>query len=123
TYVDARYRRALLAGDLAALEGVEPLIDAGIALIAHPGDLWLLKARLAFHLHRLADVARILDTVAPSRRSAEGQTLLADLDVQQSRLGEAAARYAAVIAKGRLWAALAGLAHLKFKLGDAAQAE
>jgi hypothetical protein len=123
TYVDARYRRALLTGDLAALEGVEPLIDAGIALIAHPGDLWLLKARLAFHLHRLADVARILDTVAPSRRSAEGQTLLADLDVQHGRLGEAAARYAAVIAKGRPWAALAGLAHLKFKLGDAAQAD
>jgi hypothetical protein len=123
TYVDALYRRALLTGDLAALEGVEPLIDAGIALVPHPGDLWLLKARLAFHLHRLADVARILDTVAPARQSREGQTLLADLDVQHGRLGEAAARYAAVVAKDRPWAALAGLAHLKLKLGDAAQAD
>jgi tetratricopeptide (TPR) repeat protein len=123
TYVDARYRRALLTGDLAALEEVEPLIDAGIALVPHPGDLWLLKARLAFHLHRLADVARILDTVAPARQSREGQTLLADLDLQHGRLTEAAARYAAVIAKDRPWTALAGLAYLKLKLGDAAQAD
>jgi tetratricopeptide (TPR) repeat protein len=123
TYVDARYRRALLTGDLVELEKVEPLIDAGIALIPHPGDLWLLEARLAFHLHRLADVARILDTVAPARQSAEGQTLLADLDLQHGRLSEAAARYAAVIAKTRPWGALAGLAWLKLKLGDAAQAD
>jgi tetratricopeptide (TPR) repeat protein len=123
TYVDGRYRRALLTGDLAALEEVERLIDAGIALIPHPGDLWLLKARLGFHLHRVADAARILDAIVAARRSAEGQTLLADLDVQHGRLDEAAARYAAVIAKERPWSALAGLAYLKFKLGNAAQAD
>jgi hypothetical protein len=123
TYIDAHYRRALLTGDLAALETVEPLIDAGIALIPHPGDLWLLKARLCFHLHRLADVARILDTVAPARQSAEGQMLLADLDVQHGRLAAAAERYAAVIAKARPWAALAGLAWLELKLGEAARAD
>jgi tetratricopeptide (TPR) repeat protein len=122
-YVDARYRRALLTGDLVELERVEPLIDAGIALIPHPGDLWLLKARLAFHLHRLSDVARILDTVAPARASAEGQVLLADLDVQHGRLAAATARYDAVIAKARPWAALAGLAWLELKLGDAARAD
>jgi tetratricopeptide (TPR) repeat protein len=123
TYVDARYRRALLTGDLVALEAGEPLIDAGIALIPHPGDLWLLKARLAFHLHRLADVARILDAVGPARQSREGQTLLADLDFQRGRFGEAVARYEAVIAKDCAWAALAGLAYVKLKLGDAAQAD
>jgi tetratricopeptide (TPR) repeat protein len=123
SFIDARYRRALLAGDLAALERVEPLIDAGIALIPHPGDLWLLKARLAFHLHRLADAARILDTVAPARRSPEGQMLLADLDVQHGRLAAAAERYEGVIARARPWAALAGLAWLTLKLGDAARAD
>jgi tetratricopeptide (TPR) repeat protein len=123
TYVDALYRRALLTGDLVALQKVEPLIDAGIALIPHPGDLWLLKARLALHLHRLADVARILDTVAPARQSAEGQTLAADLDFQHGRIADAAARYAAVIEKHRNWAALAGLAYLHFKMGDAARAD
>src|SRR5262249_26894104 len=35
----------------------------------------------------------------------------------------AAARYEAVIAKHRPWAALAGLAYLRFKLGDAARAD
>jgi tetratricopeptide (TPR) repeat protein len=123
SFVDAHYRRALLTGDVAALERVEPLIDVGIALIPHPGDLWLLKARLAFHLHRLADVARILDTVAPARQSVEGQVLLADLDVQHSRLGAAIERYEAVIAKARPWTAIAGLAWLKLKLGDAARAD
>jgi tetratricopeptide (TPR) repeat protein len=123
TYVDACYRRALLTGDLEALGRVELLIDCGIALIPHPGDLWLLKARLAFHLHRLADVAHILDTVAPARNSAEGQTLLADLDVQHGRVGDAAARYKAVIGKHRSWAALAGLARLHFKFGDSARAD
>jgi tetratricopeptide (TPR) repeat protein len=123
TYVDACYRRALLTGDLEALGRVELLIDRGITLIPHPGDLWLLKARLAFHLHRLADVAHILDTVAPGRNSAEGQTLLADLDVQHGRVGDAAARYEAVIGKHRSWAALAGLAWLQFKFGDSARAD
>jgi tetratricopeptide (TPR) repeat protein len=123
TYVDALYRRALLAGDLLALERAEPAIDAGIALIPHPGDLWLLKARLCFHLHRLADVGRILDTVAPARKSAEGQTLLADLDFQHGNIAAATARYEGVIAKDRPWGALAGLAYLHRKTGDAARAD
>ena len=123
TYVDACYRRAQLTGDLEALGRVESLIDRGIALITHPGDLWLLKARLAFHLHRLADVAHILDTVAPARNSAEGQTLLADLDVQHGRAGDAVSRYEAVIGKHQSWAALAGLAWLQFKFGDPARAD
>lgn len=121
--VDGHYRRALLTGDLAALEDVEPRIDAGIALVPHPGDLWLLKARLAFHLHRFADAARILATVVPARASIEGRTLLADLDVQHGRLSAAEARYAAVIVQARPWAALAGLAWLRLKLGDAVQAD
>lgn len=123
TYVDALYRRALLTGDLVALEQVEPLIDAGIALIPHPGDLWLLKARLAFHLHRLADVGRILDPVAPARQSAEGRTLLADLDFQHGRIPEAADRYEAVIETFRNWGALAGLGYLHFRIGDAVRAD
>jgi len=123
TYVDALYRRALLTGDLDALERVEPAIDRGIGLITHPGDLHLLKARLAFHLHRLADVGRILEAVAPARTCPEGQTLLADLDFQQGRYAAAAARYEAVIAKDRHWGALAGLAYHHFKMGDPAHAD
>jgi tetratricopeptide (TPR) repeat protein len=123
TYVDACYRRALLTGDLDALERVEPLIDRGIGLISHPGDLHLLKARLAFHLHRLAAARQILDAVASARNCAEGQTLLADLDFQQGRYAAAAARYEAVVARDRNWGALAGLAYYHFKMGDPARAD
>src|SRR5262249_16958839 len=49
--------------------------------------------------------------------------LLAELDVQHGRLAAATGRYEAVIAKARPWAALAGLAWLTLKLGDAARAE
>jgi tetratricopeptide (TPR) repeat protein len=122
-YLDARYRRAVLTGDLAALARVEPLIVRGIPLVSHPGDLHLLRARLAFHLHRLADAAKILDAVAPARACAEGQVLLADLDFQQGRCAAAAARYESVIAKSRHWGALAGLAYLHFKTGDAVRAD
>jgi tetratricopeptide (TPR) repeat protein len=123
TYVNALYQRALLCGDLAALEQAAPAIEAGIALIAHPGDLFLLKARLAFHLHRLSDAQRILDTVAPARDSPEGQALRADLDVQHGRYAAAMARYEAVVERYGNWGALAGLAYLHGKMGDCARAD
>ena len=123
SYLNAHYQHALLTGDLIALEAIAPMIDDGIALIPHPGDLHLLKARLAFHLHRLADVRAILSRAAPARDSPEGQTLLADLDVQEGRYAAAAARYQAVIDKHRSWGALAGLAYLRSRLGDPARAD
>jgi len=49
--------------------------------------------------------------------------LLADLDVQHGRMADASSRYEAVIEKHRPWAALAGLAHLHFRLGDTARAD
>ena len=53
----------------AALGAVERAIDRAMPLLAHPGDLYLLKANVAFKLHRLAMSKSALLAV-PSARAA-----------------------------------------------------
>jgi len=59
-YIYRRYQRASLAGDLAQLRAVERAIERAVPLVINPGDFWLLKANVAFKLHRLADVEAAL---------------------------------------------------------------
>ena len=59
-YAYSLYQRAVLTGDLAQLPAAEQAIDITINYLPNPGDLYLLKAKLAFKLHRLADVKRSL---------------------------------------------------------------
>jgi len=67
-YVYRVYQKASLTGDLTALSVAESAIDRAIPLLTHPGDLYLLKANIAFKLHRLADVQTALLAV-PARKA------------------------------------------------------
>jgi tetratricopeptide (TPR) repeat protein len=122
-YVYRVYQRASLAGDLAALEAAESAIDRAIPLLTHPGDLYLLKANVAFKLHRLADVRSVLLASPLVRRSEEGRLIGADLDFQNGRYQAARQGYCDLLETSRPWGALARLAHLSGKMGDPAGAD
>jgi tetratricopeptide (TPR) repeat protein len=122
-YVHGLYQRAALTGNLAELEEADAMIDAAIRQIPYPGDLYFLKANLAFKLHRLADVRRNLETVPLVLESLEGQALRADLDFQEGRYEAAKQRYESLIADNRTWDNLVRLAYFTAKMGDAAGAD
>ena len=122
-YVHSVYQHAVHTGNLAQLEAVEPVIDEGIRQIRFPGDLYFLKANLAFKLHRLDDVRRNLSADPSLLSGAEGKALLADLDFQEGRYAQARDGYQNVIDGNRTWDNLARLAHFEAKMGDAAVAD
>lgn len=122
-YVYGLYQRASIAGDPLALGEVERAIDRAIALVAHPGDLYFLKAGLAFKLHRLDDVERALAALPSAAGNDETRLIRADLDFQHGRYREAEAGYRAVLHAERSWGALARLAHFTGKMGDPSAAD
>src|SRR6266446_10313401 len=117
------YQKASLSGDPAGLTSVERAIDAAIALLANPGDLYLLKAHAAFKLHKLAEVDAALLAVPSVYDSDEGRLIRADLDFQHGRYQAAESGYVEVLRHERSWGALARLAYLRGKMGDATGAD
>ena len=113
------YQHAVHTGNLAQLEAVEPVIDEGIRQIRFPGDLYFLKANLAFKLHRLDDVRRNLGADPSLLSGTQAKALLADLDFQEGRYAQAKDGYLDVIDRNRTWDNLARLAHFEAKMGDA----
>ena len=122
-YVYRLYQKASLAGDLTALRRVEATIDRAIPLLTQSGDLYLLKANVAFKLHRLADVAAALSASRSVDESEEGRLIRADLDFQYGRYREAEDGYQQVLAAERSWAALARMAYFRGRMGEPAAAD
>jgi tetratricopeptide (TPR) repeat protein len=121
-YVYRLYQRASLAGDFAQLGAVEDAIDRALSLLNYPGDLYLLKANIAFKLHRLADAEVALFAMPNVRDSQEGRLLLADIAFQRGQYREVEARYREALKTEQSWGALARLAHFCGKMGDVAEA-
>jgi tetratricopeptide (TPR) repeat protein len=117
------YQKASISGDLAALTAVDRVIDDTVALSPNPGDLYLLKAHAAFKLHKLNDVDAALRAVPAVYDSDEGRLIRADLDFQHGHYQSAVSGYADVLQRERSWGALARLAHLRGKMGDAVGAD
>ena len=117
------YQKASIAADLAGLSAVIGAIDDSIMGLANPGDLYLLKAHAAFKLHKLADVQSALRAVPSVYDTDEGRLIRADLDFQHGHYRAAENGYLGVLQRERSWGALARLAHLRGKMGDAAGAD
>ncbi len=83
----------------------------------------MLKAHAAFKLHKLAGVDAALLAVPSVYDSDEGRLIRADLDFQHGRYQAAESGYVEVLRHERSWGALARLAHLRGKMGDAADAD
>src|SRR5205814_5379037 len=112
------YQRASIAGDLAQLGAVERAIERAVPLLTHPGDLYLLKANVAFKLHRLADVEAALLAIPTADHCIEARLVCADLDFQYGRYREAETGYIDAIEAERSWSGLARLAYFRGKMGD-----
>jgi tetratricopeptide (TPR) repeat protein len=117
------YQKASISGDLAALTAIDRVIDDAVELLSNPGDLYLLKAHVAFKLHKLDDVDTALRAVPAVYDSDEGRLIRADLDFQHGRYQAAERGYVDVLQRERSWGALARLAHLWGKMGDAVGAD
>jgi tetratricopeptide (TPR) repeat protein len=117
------YQKASISGDLGGLNAVERSINDAIPVLSNPGDLYLLKAHAAFKLHKLAEVDAALLAVPSVYDSDEGRLVRADLDFQHGRYRAAESGYVEVLRHDRSWGALARLAHLRGKMGDATGAD
>ena len=117
------YQKASISGDLAGLTAIERVIDDAVRFLANPGDLYLLKAHAAFKLHKLPEVDAALLAVPSVYESDEGRLIQADLDFQHGRYQAAESGYVEVLRHERSWGALARLAHLRGKMGDATGAD
>ena len=122
-YIYRLYQRGSIAGDLAQLSAVERAIDHALPLLANPGDLYLLKANVAFKLHKLAEVEAALVAVPSVYDSNEGRLIRADLNFQHGKYREAKTGYLEVLRAERSWGALARLAYFHGKMGDVAGAD
>ena len=122
-YAWRRYQKAAVAGDLKDLMAVDGVLNKAIARLADPSDLYLLKANLAFKLHRLDNVRAALAAAPRVRGSREARMLAADLAFQEGRYDPARVGYEQLLEEERSWDALARLAHFLFKMGDDSGAE
>lgn len=122
-YVHGVYQHALLTGNLAELELADPLISEAIAHVRCPGDLYFLKAKAAFALHRLPEARSNLCAEPSLLATVHGRALLADLDFQEGHYAQAKRQYESVIADHRTWDNLARLANFCAKMGEATRAD
>src|SRR5882724_8317550 len=122
-YIYHLYQRASIAGDLAGLCAAERTIERALPWLAQPGDLYLLKANIAFKLHRLADVEAALSAAPSADRCNEGRLIRADLDFQHGRYRAAEKGYLEALSAERSWSALARLAYLRGKMGEVGGAD
>jgi tetratricopeptide (TPR) repeat protein len=122
-YVHSVYQHAVHTGNLVELEAAAPVIEEGIRQIRFAGDLYFLKANLAFKLHRLDEVRRNLSAEASLLAGVQAKPLLADLDFQEGRYGLARQGCLDAIEANRTWDNLARLAHFEFKMGDSDAAD
>jgi tetratricopeptide (TPR) repeat protein len=122
-YAYSLYQLAVLTGDLTQLPAAERAINITINYLPNPGDLYLLKAKLAFKLHRLSDVKRSLAAVPSLAGTAEAKGLEADLYFQEGRYEKARTAYVWIIDEEPTWDNLARLAYFAASMGELERAD
>ncbi len=122
-YAYCLYQQAILTGDLTQLPAAEQAIDLTINCLPNPGDLYLLKASLAFKLHRLFDVKRNLAAVPSLAQTAEAKGLVADLYFQEGQYEKAKAAYRRIGDEEPTWDDLARLAYFVASMGELSRAD
>jgi tetratricopeptide (TPR) repeat protein len=110
------FQRAVLTGVPEHCAEVVRLVDGALARHPEWPDLWLLKAKLDFHLHRFDEAGRDLARLAILGDCGERRALSADLDLQLGRHADAAAAYHRLAVEEPSWENLCRLANLETSL-------
>jgi tetratricopeptide (TPR) repeat protein len=121
--VSVLYRQFLLTGIFVDFKLADQAIDKAMHSVGGGPDLYLLRARLDFSLHRFAQTKTDLKRVSELAGAFPVQMLHADLMVQEGKYAEAKKAYEKIIRKKRTWDGLARLAYLQGIIGDYAGAE
>jgi tetratricopeptide (TPR) repeat protein len=122
-HVACLFQRAVLTGLRLHFEELERLLDD--ALARHPDwpDLWLVRAKVDFHVHRFDDAQRDLDRLAALVGDcSERRALAADIDLEFGRHAEAGRVYRRLALDEPTWENICRLANLEIHLGRPAEA-
>ena len=117
-YVYRLYHRASLSGSLSALSTVAVAVGKAIHQLGPAPDLFLLRAKVNFTLHRLEDTQRDLRAGAGLLESFEGRMLQADVALQEGRYETARRAYENLIEEQCTWETLVRLAHWQVVMGQ-----
>lgn len=117
------YHRAALTGSAADLAAAEGALQKALEQNSAFADLYLLKARLDFTVHRLAETQRALEALSPFAGNAQIMAMKAGVALQEGRYEAAKRGYQSAIAKSPTWDNLARLAYWEAKFGDPDRAD
>jgi tetratricopeptide (TPR) repeat protein len=116
--VRQRYLKAGLTADFSDLADAGRDVQQGISEMGPLQDLLLAKANLDMKLHRLGAARETLASAPQLEETPAGQSLLADIALQQGRYDEALAGFAADVAQKPGWENLARLAYYRSMTGE-----
>jgi tetratricopeptide (TPR) repeat protein len=121
--VSVLYRQVSLTGIFVDFKLADQAVAEAIRSVGARPDLYLLRARLDFSFHRLAQVKADLRMASELAGALPIQTLQADLDVQEGKYADAKKAYEEIVSQNRTWDCLARLAYLQGITGNYAGAE
>jgi tetratricopeptide (TPR) repeat protein len=121
--VQQLYHRATLTGRIEDARSADAAIGDAMGRLGPVPELMLLRARLDFAFHRLANANDNLRLASQPAASPRFRAMQADLDLQQGRFEDAQKAYEAVVQVSRAWDNLARLAYMRALYGDFAGAD
>ena len=119
----ALYRRASLTGRIGDAKAADSAIEDALRQFGPLQDLFMLRARLDFALHRLPQARANLHRARAPAASQQVEVLLADIDLQEGLQQAARQQYETALTTHRSWDNLARLANVLAMNGDFARAD
>ncbi len=110
--------KAHLTGRPAAYEEADAATTAALTRYPRWSDLWLVRARLDLHFHRVDAAERDLEMLADVRESPEVLAAAAALAHQRGPRDEAETLTRRLVDEHRSWEALSRLAEIRAEAGD-----
>ncbi len=119
----ALYRRASLSARIADARAADTAVENALRTFGPLQDLFMLRARLDFALHRLPQARANLHLAGVPTASPQVKALMADIDLQEGRQQDAQQQYETTLHTHRTWDNLARLANVLAMNGNFTRAD